>query len=151
MKLDKFRLFHSEMIEYYQRSEICIRELYSIACEYDECEQKVDADWGDIFDVMDQLKIMKDSSKVLTFQDMLLPNTEYALQKRDYWLYDCYLDIVFDKTTHTTSDLDAIKRTAEDYSEISTIYAMLYSARDKARKKLAAKQKRAATFASKKK
>lgn len=150
MKLDKFRLIHSEMIEYYQRSEICIRELYSIACEYEGCEQVVDADWGDIFEVLDQLSLMTVNSKVIALEDMVLPHAEYMLQKRDYWLFECYLDIKIDKETQSITDINAIKNTVEDYGDISTVYELLRIARDKARTKLKAKQKRATAKASKK-
>ena len=150
MKLDKFRLIHSEMIEYYQRTEICIRELYSIVCEYEGCEQAVDADWGDIFEVLDELDLMAENSKAIVLDDIVLPHAELMLQKRDYWLFECYLDIKLDKATQSITDVNAIKNIVEDYGDISTVCEMLLTARKKAREKLKAKKKRAEAKALKK-
>lgn len=94
-EVQRFRLMHSEIIEFFQCIEFDMKRIYSgmSADSFDDCMEYLDGNnWGVI---MYKLKKLDNSDN-----DPFFTEEEYELldeirEKRNFWCHQCYLEFVY--------------------------------------------------------
>ena len=92
---DRFRLLHSEIIEYYQCIEYDMRRIYASmnSRDYDEVMKEIgELNWGVILNRLKKLD-SSDGNPYFTEEEYML--LDEIRGRRNYWCHQCYLDWVY--------------------------------------------------------
>lgn len=90
--LEKFRILHSKIIEYYQCIEYDMRRIYAAMCDadFEECLDEIyEKNWGVILNELRKLD-HSDNNPYFSEDDYKL--LDEIRIRRNYWCHQCYID-----------------------------------------------------------
>ena len=109
MSIERFRILHSEIIEYYQCIEHDMRRIYSRMSvdDYKDCMNDMrEKNWNT---VLQELRKLDNSDNNPYFSEEDYKLLDEIRTRRNYWSHQCYLDFVYIQVNeHKQQDLVAL-------------------------------------------
>ncbi len=93
--INRFKMLHSEIIQYYQCIEFDLRRIYSAMSSedfFDSMDELSDKNWGVILNRLEDLDYSDDDP---FFSEEEYEQLDKMRTRRNYWCHQCYLDFIY--------------------------------------------------------
>lgn len=137
MTLEKFRIYHSTLIEHYQFIEAHLEGIYAAVCGKPLLEGLKDVEKDGLSGILGDILHMERVKKIDVLSDEECDQLRRLFQRRNFWCHSCYYDLVFDRKTGGLAKMEDVQQMIEDLKAAEQWREWL----DKKKKELAKKYK----------
>ena len=127
MHLEKFRTYHSTLIEHYQFIEAHLEGIYAALSEKSLIEGLQEVEKDSLHRIVKEIKIIECERNITVFTDGEYERMEKIFQRRNFWCHNCYYDMTFDRKTGGPKNTDDIKAMLSDLSEAEELRRELFA------------------------
>ena len=131
MNLEKFRIYHSTLIEHYQFIEAHLEGIYAALSGKSLIEGLQDVEKDSLHRIVKEIKKIECERNIAVFTDEEYERMEKIFQRRNFWCHNCYYDIVFDRKTGGPKKESDIKIMVLDLHEAEELREKLFVMQDK--------------------
>ena len=99
MKIDQFRIWHSLLIEQYQFIEMHLEGISAFFCNEGFMKGLKDGEKANLRQLLVKIETIEKAEQypILSAEERILLN--HVIERRNYWVHDCYTEIIFDAKT----------------------------------------------------
>ncbi len=126
MDIDKFRIWHSIIIEQYQFIEFHLEGIYALICGKNFMSGLADVEKSSISMLVRELKKMQSEKQIAIFSHDDFEKLEHICTRRNFWCHNCYVDMIFDSKTDAPKKDSDIELLMEDMEEAKELREYLY-------------------------
>lgn len=127
MTLDQFRISHSLLIEHYQFIEMHMEGIYASLCSCGFQDGLKDVERANLYKLFREIEEIERETGSFVFSDEDREIMKRIIQRRNYWVHNCYVDIVFDRKTGNIKKLSDIELLRTDVSEAESVRQRLFN------------------------
>lgn len=126
MNLEKFRIYHSTLIEHYQFIEAHLEGIYAALSGKSLSAGLQDVEKCSLHRLLKEIKELERDKKQSVFTDEEYKRMEKIFQRRNFWCHNCYYDMLFDKKTGGPKKDEDIKAMVSDLHEAAELRDELF-------------------------
>lgn len=111
MTINEFREKHSYLIEQYQYIEWNLEGIYAFICKKRFLEGLKDVERTNPYRLLVEIEKIEQETKCPVFTDGERQSLRTVIQRRNYWVHNCYIEILFERKTDNIkkqSDIDEL-------------------------------------------
>ena len=97
MTLDKFRIYHSTIIEHYQYIEHHLAGIYAKLCGESFYISLKTVEKCNINQLINSIKKIENENNLSILSEIDYTKLEHIRLRRNYWCHACYTNMIFDK------------------------------------------------------
>jgi len=127
MDLQQFRIVHSTVMEHYQFIERELEEIYAALsgkCLYDGLKDV------EKFSINKVIRMVQEQEKIHNqkiISDAEFEDIKFICQRRNFWAYNCYTEMVFDRKTEGSKKETDIKQLYDDIRIAEQMRKLLFN------------------------
>lgn len=126
MKLYEFRIAHSTLMEHYQFIEMHLEGIYAALSGKSLYDGLKDVEKYSISKVIKMVQEQERRHNKRVVSDLEYKDLESVCLRRNFWVHNCYTDMVFDRKTGDPKREVDIKQLNHDMREAEQIRELLY-------------------------
>lgn len=130
MNLEKFRIYHSTLIEHYQYIEAHLEGIYAALSGKALLEGLQEVEKDSLHRIVKEIKKIQCEKNIAVFTDEEYDRMEKIFQRRNFWCHNCYYDMVFDRKTGGPKKENDIKIMISDMREAEELREELFARKD---------------------
>ncbi len=112
MTIEQFRNKHSLLIEHYQYIEMHLEGIYASICAKEFQEGLNDVEKTNLYKLLVAVEDLEKQKNITVFTKEEKRMLREIFQRRNYWVHNCYTEMVFDRKTDdikNQTDVDALE------------------------------------------
>ncbi len=126
MDLEKFRIYHSTLIEHYQFIEAHLEGIYATLSGKSLLEGLRDVEKDGLNQIIKEIRKIECTKNMSIFTDEEYERMEKIFQRRNFWCHNCYYDMPFDRKTGGPKKENDIKTMLSDLREAAELRDKLF-------------------------
>ena len=126
MDLEKFRIYHSTLIEHYQFIEAHLEGIYAALSGKPLFAALQDVEKHSLNRIIKEIREIEGSKNVTVFTDEEYERLEKVFQRRNFWCHNCYYDMLFDRKTGDPQKAEDIQTMFSDLREAENLREELF-------------------------
>ena len=126
MVLYEFRMAHSTVMEHYQFIEMHLEGIYAVLSGKGLYDGLKDVEKYSINKVVKMVQEQEKRHKKRVISDSEYKDLESVCLRRNFWVHNCYTDMIFDRKTGYPKREADIKQLNHDMREAEQMRALLY-------------------------
>lgn len=131
MDLNKFRIYHSTLIEHYQFIEAHLEGIYAAICEKPFSNGLEDVERDSMRHILMEIQKTEKEKAIAVFSNKERDKILRIIERRNFWCHNCYYDMLFDRKRGGPKKEDDVKTMMADLREAENLREELFSKKDR--------------------
>ncbi len=126
MKIDQFRIWHSLLIEQYQFIEMHLEGIHASFCDGGFIKGLQEVDKSNLRQLLAKIETIEKTEQHPIFSEDERSLLNHVIERRNYWVHNCYTEIVFDSKTDDLKNRKDIDELENDIREAEKLRERLF-------------------------
>lgn len=127
MNLQELRIAHSTLLEHYQFIEMHLEGIYAVLSGKSFFSGLEDVERRSIYKIIKMIRRIEHIQGVSIFSEQIYSELESLNRSRNFWVHNCYTDLVFNHRSETLKKPEDVKRLHNDIRTAVQMRDFLYN------------------------